>query len=87
MPPPTSPPTQNARPQPYYPHYEGWLPLPAEDLPRPTYWPAVLAVGIMLVLWGIIGSIILTVAGTVVFVLAAAGWTKELCCGAREYHE
>ena len=71
----------------YYPHHEGWAPLPPEELPRPTYWPAVMAAGIMMILWGIIGSIVLTIAGAAVFVVAAAGWTRELCCAERNAGE
>jgi hypothetical protein len=63
--------------EPYYVHREGWTPLPAEPLPRPTYWPAVLATGIMMLLWGSISSPILTVAGAAVFVVAVLGWIKE----------
>jgi hypothetical protein len=87
MPIASSHPPSESKPEPYYPHHDGWLPLPPEELPRPTYWPAVLAVGIMLILWGLIGSVILTVAGAVLFVIAAAGWTKELCCGTRHVGE
>ena len=60
------------------PHREGWTPLPPEPAPRPTYWPAVMAAGIMLILWGVLGSLILTIAGLVLFIAAAAGWIQEL---------
>ena len=68
----------SAKPEPYYPHHDGWIELSPETLPRPTYWPAVLAVGIMLILWGLIGSAILTVTGVVLLAVAVAGWIKEL---------
>jgi hypothetical protein len=48
----------------------------------------VLATGIMLIVWGLIGSMILSVTGVVLFIVAAAGWIRELCCAGREsYHE
>jgi hypothetical protein len=50
----------------------------AYGLPRPTPWPAVLASGVALMVWGFfIGQI---VAATGLFLIAAAlvGWIREL---------
>jgi hypothetical protein len=77
----------SAKPEPYYPHHDGWIELPAEVLPRATYWPAVLAVGIMLIVWGLIGSMVLAASGVVLFVVAAAGWIHELRYGGADHHE
>jgi hypothetical protein len=66
------------RPEPYYIHREGWTALPAEPPPRPTYWPAVMAAGIMMLLWGVITSAILAGAGAFVFAVASGGWIKDL---------
>ncbi len=47
-------------------------------LPRPTAWPAVLALGITLVMAGILLSLVFSVAGLVIFFLALVGWIGEL---------
>jgi len=47
-------------------------------LPRPTYWPAVLAFGIVLIAWGPVTSIAIALIGIVVSVMAIAGWIGEL---------
>ncbi len=47
-------------------------------LPRPTYWPAALALGSVLLLWGILTSRILSVIGAVLFTLSMVGWIAEL---------
>jgi hypothetical protein len=52
-------------------------PLP-EVLPRPTYWPAVLALGIVFVFWGVVTTLIISAVGLTLFVLALAGWIHEL---------
>jgi hypothetical protein len=70
-----------------YPHHEGWEPLAPERLPRPTYWPAVMAVGIMTLLWGLLGSMILTGAGVLLFIVSVIGWIKELRIGPTERAE
>ncbi len=56
----------------------GWhKPRPAH-LPAPTYWPAVLAFGIVLLLWGLVTSPILFGTGLVIFALGLGGWIREL---------
>ncbi len=47
-------------------------------LPRPTYWPAVLAFGIVFVLWGLVASPILSGTGVVIAVIGLIGWIREL---------
>ena len=47
-------------------------------LPRPTAWPAVMAVGITMIMAGIITSPFFSLAGIVVFAIALAGWIREL---------
>lgn len=49
-----------------------------EDIPRPTYWPAVLAAGITALLWGTITSWIISLVGLVLFAIALWGWIEEL---------
>jgi hypothetical protein len=70
--PPPSPP-QNApelRP--------GWSRLDHIELPKPTYWPAVLALGITFLVWGLVTSVLLSGIGLILFALALAGWIGDL---------
>jgi hypothetical protein len=59
-----------------------WTQLPAEDLPQPTYWPAVLALSIILMLWGIVTTFIISAVGFILFAIALSGWIGELRRGA-----
>ncbi len=52
-------------------------PLP-QILPRPTVWPATLALGTTLLAFGIVTSWIISIAGLALFLLAATGWFKDL---------
>ena len=57
---------------------EGWSrPLP-EELPRPTYWPVVMALGITFLAWGLVTSVIVSAVGLVLFAMALAGWIGEI---------
>lgn len=55
-----------------------WLELPPEPLPRPTYWPAVLALGIALLGWGLVTSLIISGVGLLLFAAGLAGWIGEI---------
>ena len=56
----------------------GWsLPKP-EHLATPTYWPAVMALGITMMLWGIVTAVLISLTGLVLFVIALAGWIGEI---------
>ena len=56
----------------------GWnLPRP-EKLPNPTYWPAVMSLGITLLLWGLITTLLITLVGLVLFASGLIGWIGEL---------
>jgi len=57
---------------------EGWTVPRPESLPRPTYWPAVFALGSILLLWGLVTTWIITAVGAVLFLAALAGWIGEL---------
>lgn len=57
---------------------EGWS-RPSSDLvPRPTPWPAALAGGIALTMWGFIASPVMCFTGIVVFGVSLAGWIGEI---------
>jgi hypothetical protein len=56
----------------------GWsLPKP-ERVAAPTYWPAVMALGITMILWGVVTAVLISLTGLALFVLALAGWIGEL---------
>ncbi len=55
-----------------------WETLPAAHLPRPTYWPVVLAVGILFLAWGIVTTIAISVIGLLLLALSLGGWIGEL---------
>ena len=52
-------------------------PLPAE-IPPPTYAPALLALGIVLLLWGLIAGWMVSAVGGLVSAVALAYWIQEL---------
>ncbi len=60
------------------PHSEGWSRPEPEHLSEPTYWPAVMALGITMLLWGIVTSVIISIVGLALFALAITGWIGEL---------
>ncbi len=56
----------------------GWKkPLP-QRLPRPTFWPAMLALGINLILLGPVTQILVSAAGLTLSAGALAGWIGEI---------
>jgi hypothetical protein len=56
----------------------GWQRVDHTALPRPTYWPAVLALGITFLAWGLLTSPLISGVGLVLFAVALAGWIGEL---------
>jgi hypothetical protein len=58
--------------------HAGWEPLPDERLPRPTYFPAGLAMGTTLFFWGLITSLVVFLAGVGLLIAALAGWINEI---------
>jgi hypothetical protein len=52
-------------------------PLP-EALARPTYWPAMLALGMTLALLGPVTSLAISVVGVGLAIAALVGWVGEL---------
>jgi hypothetical protein len=49
-----------------------------EKLPKPTYWPFILAFGLTLSLWGILTGWIIGISGILLFFIALASWIKEI---------
>jgi hypothetical protein len=63
------------------PEKSNWAPLPPEKLPRPTYFPAGMAMGTAFIFWGLITSLVIFLVGAALFLAALAGWLTEI------YHE
>jgi hypothetical protein len=55
----------------------GARPLP-ERLPKPTVWPATVALGTTLLAFGVVTQWIISLAGLALFLLGAVGWFKDL---------
>ena len=49
-----------------------------QKLPKPTYWPFFLAMGIMFMAWGLVTFWLISLAGFVVFVISLIGWINIL---------
>lgn len=74
----TSPPTSNAPSSSAPDSRPGWTtPLP-DRLPRPTYAPAALALGIVFFLWGFVTTWIVGLVGFALIAVALAVWIKEV---------
>ena len=56
----------------------GWNLARPHKLPRPTYWPAVLAGGVVVFAWGPPTSWTVSLVGAVVSIIAIRGWIGEL---------
>ena len=51
---------------------------PAHHLPAPSVWPAVVALGLTLLLFGVVTHPVFSIAGALVMARAIAGWIGEL---------
>lgn len=49
-----------------------------EEIPEPTYVPAALAMGIMMLLWGILTNWLMSLAGAVLMAWAIKTWIREV---------
>lgn len=56
----------------------GWNDPKPSIIPSPTYWPFILSVGATLMGLGVLTSNVITVAGSVLFVVAIIKWIGEL---------
>lgn len=50
----------------------------AIELPAPTPWPLVLALGVALIFVGLMSTSIISIAGAAVFLLSAIGWWRQV---------
>ena len=55
-----------------------WTPPRSQRIPRPTYSPAVTALAIVCLLWGLLTSWLISMLGLVLLVVSLAGWIEEL---------
>ena len=53
-------------------------PADPQEIPEPTFWPFILAFGVMFLFWGIIGSFIMSLVGVLIMIVSIAGWVSEL---------
>ncbi len=49
-----------------------------ETLPEPTYWPAVLAIGVTLLAWGVVTSTLLSLLGLGISIVAVIKWIGDI---------
>lgn len=60
------------------PRTDGWSePRPAV-LPEPTYWPAALALGCTLLLWGVLTTWLISAVGLGLLLTSLVGWLRDL---------
>jgi hypothetical protein len=57
---------------------ENWSVPRPERIPRPTYWPAIMALAIAFVLFGTVTSWAFSITGIVMFALSLTKWIGEL---------
>ncbi len=60
---------------------QGWTAPQPERVPGPTYQPAVMALGITFLLFGLISSYAFCAAGGVLFAISLYNWIGELVHG------
>ncbi len=56
----------------------GWTRLPPAHVPRPTFFPAGLALGTAFIFWGFVTSIVVLLVGICLFAASLAGWIREI---------
>lgn len=56
----------------------GWTVFPKETPPKPGVWPAMLALGITFLVWGLVTSLIISGIGALLFTLALTGWVRDI---------
>ena len=63
----------------------GWQVLLIEPLPRPTYFPAGLAMGVAFLFWGLITTWVVLLVGVALFIASLAGWITEIRHGYKSH--
>lgn len=49
-----------------------------EHLPKPTYYPFFLALGLMFLGWGLLTTWLISLAGFIVFIISLIGWINNM---------
>jgi hypothetical protein len=47
------------------------------EMPAPSFWPIVLAFGLLLIAVGVLFSLIISLVGIIILLVALVGWTLE----------
>ncbi|WP_347158925.1 hypothetical protein [Pontibacter chitinilyticus] len=55
-----------------------WVKAQPQELPKPTYYPFFLALGLVFLSWGILAGWIISLAGFIITVIALTGWINIL---------
>ncbi|MVN22516.1 hypothetical protein [Mucilaginibacter arboris] len=55
-----------------------WEKAKPEVLPKPTYWPFFLVMGLTFMFWGMLTTWVILTAGILIFITALAGWINIL---------
>ena len=55
-----------------------WEKAKPEILPKPTYWPFFLAMGLAFIFWGLLTTWVILVTGAIIFVISLIGWINIL---------
>ncbi len=55
-----------------------WTGALPHEIPPPTLWPAFLALGATLLVWGLISSHLISLIGVVLFIISLVGWIGNL---------
>jgi hypothetical protein len=55
-----------------------WEKAKPEVLPKLTYWPFFLAMGLAFIFWGLLTTWVILSAGGLVFIIALTGWINQL---------
>jgi uncharacterized membrane protein len=58
---------------------------PEIHMPAPSFWPIVLAAGMALMAVGLVSSILVSIVGLVILLVAVAGWTMENRAAGQEH--
>lgn len=52
--------------------------IPERETVAPTYWPAALALGSALLVWGLLASYVISAVGFVIVIASLSGWIADL---------
>ena len=57
---------------------KNWEKARPEILPKPTYWPFFLAMGLAFIFWGLLTTWVVLTAGGLIYITALIGWIKQV---------